>query len=160
MEITLSELRIIAAQCAALSDANVLGFMTDIALDAMRERAVKRIQREPAFKELQDEKKAIFNRIETETEGYQDLTPQQKSNVLSTHPDFVAFQEKEKTEFWDKVVKDIDFEKVVLKQEHAETTRFRDTPYMEVISIDNMGLSIPLYPSLKELIRKGLIIVE
>lgn len=160
MEITLSELRLLAAQCAALSDANVLGFMTDIALDAMRERAVKRIQKEPAFKELQAEKQAIFKRIETETEGYAELTNQQKNHVIINHPDFVTFQEKERTEFWDKTVKDIEFDKIRMQHEFAETHRFRDTPYADVVSIDNVGLSIPLYPSLKELIRKGFITVE
>ncbi len=160
MTITLFRLKNLAAQCEALSDANVLGFMTDIGLDAMRDRAIKRIQKEPGFKELQQEKQEIFTRISKETEGYEQMTPQQKNQVISTHPDFLAFREKEDIEFWNKEIKDIEFDKVTLKAEIAQTHRFRDNPYAEVISIDNMGLSIPLYPSLKELIRTGFITVE
>lgn len=158
MEITLSDLRTLSAQCAALSDANVLGFMTDIALDAMRARANKRIEKEPQYKELQKEKKGILERIQN-TEGYKELTDTQKAKVITEDQELIAYFEKEKTEFWDKEVTDIEFDTVIIEWEkgNAHPERFRDKPIATVPTIDGMNITLNLYGSLRSLIEKGLI---
>lgn len=159
MEFTLLELRKLSAQCTALSGVMVLGFMTDIALDAMQALAVKRIERDPDFKVFQTEKKTILDAIEKE-DGYKALTDDQKRNRINTSTELLALLEKEKKEFWDKTVDDIEFTPVKLDQSKVNYEKLQSLESIDVITLDSMQLSIPLYPSLKELIRKGLIIVE
>lgn len=156
MQITLSELRTLSAQCAALSDSNVLGFMTDIALDAMRERAIKRIEKEPNYKDLQKEKKGIIERIQ-KSEGYKDLTDEQKGKLINEDAELLAYFEKEKTEFWDKEVNDIEFDTISLNPEHAKPEKYRDSPYAVVATLDGMQMTVNLYGSLRSLVQKGFI---